>query len=96
MWFKSLQEGTRHIGTSRILGTKSREESLFKVGAPSHSLLPEHEALLEPCCLQICGLYQKPRGSKYPIIRYLGFWVRVILVQAWGDVYDYQVLGPLG
>ena len=33
-----------------------------------------------------------PRGSKYPIIRYLGFWVIVMIVQVLGK---YMIIGYL-
>ena len=37
-----------------------------------------------------------PRGSKYPIIRYLGFWALLIMVQVLGKYLIIEVLGPCG
>ena len=37
--------------------------------------------------------FEVPRGSKYPIIRYLG---KSQFSAGFGQVYDYWVLGPLG
>ena len=36
----------------------------------------------------------KPRGSKYPIIRYLGFWLRIIVVQVLGKYVIIRYLDP--
>ena len=40
--------------------------------------------------------YYEPRGSKYPIIRYLGFWVIVIIVQVRGKYMIVRYFDPSG
>ena len=38
--------------------------------------------------------YDDPRGSKYPIIRYLGFGVIVNIIQSWGTYMIVRYLEP--